>query len=61
MKRLAVLFLLTTSAFADNLNEGIVMSPQERAFIMQKMMNMQEKIDDLDRALRNEKVRTGCA
>jgi hypothetical protein len=37
------------------------MTTQERAFIQQYIMRQSERIDQLERALRTEKVRTGCA
>ena len=61
MKRVLVLALLLTSCAATAVDDGMVMTAQERQFIFQKMLNMQEKIDGLEKALQTEKVRTGCA
>jgi cytochrome c556 len=61
VKRVLVVALLLTSCAATAVDEGMVMSAAERQFLFQKMLNMQQKIDELDKALRTEKVRTGCA
>jgi hypothetical protein len=61
VKRVLVCALLLTSCAATAVDEGMVMSASERQFLFQKMLNMQQKIDELEKALRTEKVRTGCA
>jgi cytochrome c556 len=61
VKRVLVVALLLTSCAATAVDEGMVMSASERQFLFQKMLNMQQKIDELEKALRTEKVRTGCA
>jgi hypothetical protein len=37
------------------------MSPQERRALVSKFMEMNQKIQDLQKALEREKVRTNCA
>ena len=61
MKRIAVLGLLLTSCAATAVDDGITMSAQERAYIQQFIMRQSERIDQLEKALKTEKVRTGCA
>ena len=45
----------------DESVEPITISPAERSFIVLKFQLMQKQIDDLEKALRTEKDRTGCA
>ena len=61
MKRLAVLGLLLTSCAATAVDESMVMSTTERQFIREYIMQQNQRIDELEKALRTEKVRTGCA
>jgi len=63
VKRLGILGLLLTScAVAGELpDEGILITPAERRALVEKMMDLQLKIDDLQRAVEKEKVRTNCA
>ena len=45
----------------DQAVEPITMTGEERAFIFHRMLDMQEKIDRLNKELRTERDRTGCA
>lgn len=45
----------------DQVAEPITMTGEERAFLFHRMLDMQEQIDKLDKALRTERDRTGCA
>ena len=59
MKYLLVAALIMTPI--QDAEETIVMSPSERAFLREFIMHQSEKIDTLEKALRAEKIRTGCA
>ena len=55
--------LLASLLFApvQDTEEAITMSPSERAFVREFIMHQSERIDNLEKALRAEKIRTGCA
>ena len=63
MKRaLLILFAVTSCAAAEEIpDEAIVVSPAERRFVVQKILDMQERIDELEKKLKNAKEMSGCA
>lgn len=63
MRRLVLAcVLLAGCAAAQELpDEQMPMSPQERRALVSKFMEMNQKIQDLQKALEREKVRTNCA
>ena len=65
-KRLKVPLLIllagTSIAAAEEIpDEAIVVSPAERRFVVQKILDMQERIDSLEKQLKNAKEMSGCA
>lgn len=62
MKRLVLLLVLCASITAAAEDDGTVtMTAAERAFLAHRFMQMQERIDELEKQLQTEKERTGCA
>jgi hypothetical protein len=63
MRRLVVCCLLLAGcAAAQELpDEPMPMSPQERRALVHKFMEMNQTIQDLQKALEREQVRTNCA
>ena len=61
MKRLLVFVLLLTSCAATAVDESMTMSTTERQFLREYIMRQNQRLEDLEKALRTEKERTACA